>query len=251
MPKVKSEKRSEVSAAPYESPVKNGNGTANGDNGHAEEEKGAVGTVPTAGFRDAGRARLTLEQLRERDSAYQYQVVTSLMRRAKTILSHTKDTEKVANLTEAIKVFDDWVNDYKAHNRSRENFNYLPLESMEGYEALAERYGIKSDKPSENFLQVFRDLKGDSRALRTTKVPGSEEGEDEETITWDIQRNRHLKDINGRIRKEYIPLFETDQPLRGLPSKEHTQMIMWGYSPEPTKIKKCIPQIAEKLKAEN
>lgn len=71
--------------------------------------------------------------------------------------------------------------------------------------------------------------------------------DDESSITWDIHRNRILKSLYDSIKSDYRPMYETDQPLRGLPAKDHVNLIMWGYSPDVTKIKKLIPQIKDKL----
>ena len=158
--------------------------------------------------------------------------------RAKVILRRTTDKEKRQNLTESIETFEAWVDDYKSHSRSKENFSYLSLDIVEGYKALADHYGLKDT----GFLKAYMDVEGDLKNLRSKKVPDKD-------ITWDVERNNNLKPLATRIKDEYIPLYETDEPLRGLPTKDHVQLIMWAYSADMTKIKKCIPLIKEKMGA--
>ncbi|XP_066995003.1 uncharacterized protein Ude [Anabrus simplex] len=269
MPKVKTEKPERP--APYDVEKKNSdteNKPVDGENKPVEAEKkpaegekknsgwGSGGqlfgtestelTFQGAGFKDKDKALETLKLLDGRDISYQFQIINSMYHRAKVILKRTKDAEKVRNLTEAIEVFENWLNDYRAHSRSRENFSYLPLEIMEAFHPLAERYGIKMDAPGSNFFQAYKDVEGDLKRLRMVKV----DKEDEKSVTWDVQRNNHLRELSERIKKEHLPLFETDMEFRGLPTKEHVEMIMWSYSSELAKIKKTIPLIAQKLNPE-
>nr|CAD7430234.1 unnamed protein product [Timema monikensis] len=152
------------------------------------------------------------------------------------------------NLTEAIETFQVWLDDYRAHSRAKENFTYLPLETVEAYERLAEKYGVSqavNNRPS--FLQVYKAAEGELKKLRMAKV----DPDDEQTVTWDVHRNKNLRDISERIKSDHLPLYETDVEFRGLPTKEHVELIMWGYSSEPTKVKKCVSLIEEKLGVTN
>lgn len=66
--------------------------------------------------------------------------------------------------------------------------------------------------------------------------------------TWDIERNRRLKEIIGRMKAEHVQWYETDVgDFRGLPTKEHARCIVLGYSPDPTKLKKLAAQAREKF----
>lgn len=90
-------------------------------------------------------------------------------------------------------------------------------------------------------IRAYKAEKGDYKSLRTAKVPGGD-------ITWDIERNRRLKEIIGKIKNEYIQWYETDAgDLRGLPTKEHTRCIVFAYSPDPAKLKKLMTQVREKF----
>ncbi|XP_063231687.1 uncharacterized protein LOC134536084 [Bacillus rossius redtenbacheri] len=242
MPKVKSEKRSEAHAAEGDA-GKRGSGWSGGQLFGSETTET---TFQGAGFKDKDKALETIRLLEGRDVSFQFQIINSMYHRAKVILKRTKDAEKVKNLTEAVETFDAWLNDYRAHSRAKENFPYLPLDVVEGYDKLAERYGIKQpENGTPSFLQVYRSAEGDLKKLRVLKV----DKDDDASVTWDVHRNRNLKHVSERIRAEHLPLYETDLQYRGLPSREHVEMVMWGYSPEPTKVKKVMAQVDEKLGA--
>lgn len=89
------------------------------------------------------------------------------------------------------------------------------------------------------FFRAYKKEKGNHKNLRAVKIPDG-------TTTWDIERNRRLKNIVDKIKQEHIQWYETDiGDFRGLPTKEHTQCIMLGYSPDSAKVKKLILQVEE------
>lgn len=113
------------------------------------KSRSAESTETTMGFKDKQKALDTLKALDGRDISYQYHVITSFVSRAKRTLQITRDEEKLANLREALKVFEDWLTDYRENNRGKENFAYLPIETVKGYRILAKKYDILD----EEFLQ--------------------------------------------------------------------------------------------------
>lgn len=189
------------------------------------------------GYKDKKKALDTLKILDGRDISYQYHVITSFISRAKRTLQITRDEEKLENLRDALKVFEDWLTDYKENNRGKENFAYLPVEIVKAYRILAKKYSVLDDE----FYKIYSKEKGDYKNLRSVKIPSGE-------ITWDIERNRKLKDIVNRIKQNHIQWYETDLgDFRGLPTKEHVSCIMLGYSPDPTKLKKLQADVKEKF----
>ncbi|XP_076650251.1 uracil-DNA degrading factor [Halictus rubicundus] len=193
------------------------------------------------GFKDKKKALDTLKVLDGRDISYQYHVITSFVSRAKRTLQITRDEEKLANLKEAVQVFEDWLDDYKVNNRGKENLPYLPIETVNGFRLLAKKYDVLD----EDFYKAYKKEKGDYKSMRAVKVQNG-------GTTWDIERNRKLKEIIEKIKQEHIQWYETDVgDFRGLPTKEHVQCIMLGYSPDPTKVKKLISQVEEKFEAGN
>jgi hypothetical protein len=70
--------------------------------------------------------------------------------------------------------------------------------------------------------------------------------DDEKSITWDVHRNKNLKPLVDRIKSDDAPpLYRTEEKVKGLPTKEHVELVMWGYSPEVTKLKKSIPLLKD------
>ncbi|KAK9309732.1 hypothetical protein QLX08_000724 [Tetragonisca angustula] len=193
------------------------------------------------GFKDKQKALDTLKALDGRDISYQYHVIASFVARAKRTLQITRDEEKLANIREALKVFEDWLTDYKENNRSRENLAYLPIETIKAFRTLAKKYDILEDE----FYSAYKEERGDYKSLRAVKTPSGE-------TTWDIERNRRLKQIVDKIKQKHVQWYETDVgDFRGLPTKEHVRCIMLGYSPDPAKLKKLAAQAEEKFGSED
>jgi hypothetical protein len=239
MPKVKSEKRG------ADAEDKNGERKCSGwSGGQLFGSETTETTFQGAGFKDKEKALETLQLLEGRDITFQFQVINSMFHRAKVIHKRTKDPEKLRNLSEAIETFENWLNDYRSHSRAKENLTYLPLDVVEAFQPLADRYGVKTELPSVevSFLKAYRNADGDLKKLRVLKV----NPDDEKSITWDVHRNIHLKPLADRVKGDDAPpLYRTEEKVRGLPTREHVQLVMWGYSPEATKLKKIIPQVKD------
>ncbi|XP_011694318.1 PREDICTED: uncharacterized protein LOC105453808 [Wasmannia auropunctata] len=189
------------------------------------------------GFKDKQKALDTLKLLDGRDISYQYHVITSFVSRAKRTLQITRDEEKLANLRDALKIFEDWLTNYKENNRGKENLAYLSIETIKAFRSLAKKYDVWDD----GFFRAYKGEKGEYKSLRDVKVPNGD-------TTWDIERNRRLKEIIGRIKDEHVQWYETDAgDFRGLPTKEHARCIVLGYSPDSTKLKKLAVQAREKF----
>lgn len=98
------------------------------------------------GFKDKQKALDTLKVLDGRDISYQYHVITSFVSRTKRTLQITRDEEKLANLREALNVFEDWLTDYGEKNRGKENLAYLPIETVNSFRTLARKYDVLDDE---------------------------------------------------------------------------------------------------------
>ena len=94
------------------------------------------------GFKDKQKALDTLKYLDGRDVSYQYHVITSFVNRAKRTLEITKDEEKLTKIKGALKVFEDWLADYKKNKRSKENLAYLKIEIVDAFRPLAKKYDV-------------------------------------------------------------------------------------------------------------
>jgi hypothetical protein len=242
MPKVKSEKRG--ADAEEKNGASNGEKKSGWSGGQLFGSETTETTFQGAGFKDKEKALETLQLLEGRDITFQFQIINSMYHRAKVIHKRTKDPEKVRNLSEAIETFEKWLDDYRSHSRAKENLTYLPLDVVEAFQPLADRYRVKTEVPGvdSSFLKAYRASDGDLKKLRVLKV----NPDDEKSITWDVHRNKNLKPLVERIKGDEAPaLYRTEEKVRGLPSKEHIELVMWGYSPEVTKLKKTISLVKE------
>lgn len=119
-------------------------------------------------------------------------------------------------------------------------YAYLPLELVKKYEKLAEFYdishvarGIKpATKSDEGFLVVYKRVGGDVAKLRS--IPIFKTRGLDGSMNYDVYREKFLNSRLGQIKYGKTPLFNES----GLPTIQHTIMIMHAYSPEPAKIRK-------------
>lgn len=107
----------------------------------SKEEKEETGLS----FKDKERALRSIESLDGRDVSYQYHAIAGLMKRAERVISCTKDEQKIKNMKEAVGVFENWIADYNVNGRSKENFNYLPLDLVQAFKSLADRYEVENN----------------------------------------------------------------------------------------------------------
>ncbi|KAG7190609.1 hypothetical protein KM043_006696 [Ampulex compressa] len=201
----------------------------------AEEDVGDKDTG--LGFKDKEKALQSIKSLEGRDISYQFHAIAGLVKRAERVISCTKDEQKIKNMKAAIEVFENWITDYNVNGRSKENFNYLPIDVIKSFLPLAERYNIEDN----GFLKAYEEADGDYKKLRSVRVTGTD-------TTWDVERNKNLKTLVNSMKEDKVEWFETDEELRGLPTEQHTRCIMWGFSHDVTKLKKLIPILSEKLK---
>lgn len=150
-------------------------------------------------------------------------------------VSVTKDKEKVQNINDATKIFENFIRDFELHNLGKENRPYLPISSIDALLPLKDKYDIKNCQ-IDDFLKAYKKTaKGDYKNLRTVSS-----GEDQPT--WDIVRNTELKKLLQGLEENNPELWKDD-----LPTKEHMELILWAYSPDASKIKKNVSLYEEKL----
>ena len=191
---------------------------------------------------------------------------------ARCILKKATTAEKKASIKGAIGLFTAWLGAYEANKESIDNFDHLKLETVRAFEPLAEFYNWSARKSEERmhgesnaftldtvYLEVFAHLDGEVGALRLTP-DDSEEG-----LSWDKARNRRLKALKhemcaldircgGRLKQlDEAVLFYRRGKMKGLPSRLHLQMILFGYSPKKNVIKKLakagVRRVVEELRA--
>lgn len=95
------------------------------------------------------------------------------------------------------------------------------------------------DWKTKNLIRAYKDVGGNFKALRTTKCNKAE------GVTWDIERNKRLREILKSTASPNFQWFEAlnDNFTTICPSKEHIRCILLAYSPEPSKLKSLIPKI--------
>ena len=210
-------------------------------------------TVKGLGYQNKKKAEFTVKNMLNRDITYQFQVINTMYNRGLERIKRTKDNEKIKDLKEANIIFKKWLKDYKDKNRGEEMYHYLPLELVNKMEALADYYNIsrkargleKPVKSDKGFLQIYMEIKGDIKKLRNYPVRKDlPEGQ-----TLDRHRNNYCKRRLSMIKNMKKPLlFHDEGKLKGMPTILHTNMIMWGYSPEKNKIISISKKIKTLLK---
>ncbi|KAM3955716.1 uracil-DNA degrading factor isoform 1-T2 [Aphomia sociella] len=186
-------------------------------------------TVPGLGFKDKETADGTLKELEGRDPDYQKLAVKGLIGRAKRVLTCTRDETKLSNINEAISIFEKFLDDFDTMHLSKQNNPYVSLGIV--------RTAVKSAGDSvtdqqKSFIAAYTSVNGEYKRLRT--VPDEESGK-----TWDIVRNTALKGLKEKYSGAKL-FNEKDEP-----TKEHIDMLLWAYSPEPARVKKVVPETKE------
>ena len=124
-------------------------------------------------------------------------------------------------------------------------WHYLKLDVVNKMELLAEHYNVSrksrglesSTKSDKGFLEVYREVKGNIKALRNYPI----KKKNKDGQTWDKYRNGFCNRRYSMIKHHKNRLYNKN----GLPNKLHTNMIMWGCSPDYKKI----TQLSKKLKS--
>ncbi|CAD7923024.1 unnamed protein product [Amoebophrya sp. A120] len=110
----------------------------------------------------------------------------------------------------------------------------LDRDLIKYFEKLAEHYGIsqvargdaKAKTTDKGFLEVYT-KNGDAGKLETIPVKTSKPN----GANWKQTRDNRVSAKLGQMVKMKIPWFHESGKLEGLPTKMHTILIMWAYSP--------------------
>lgn len=122
----------------------------------------------------------------------------------------------------------------------QKSYPYLSRSLIDYYDKLAEYYNISRrarglEKPittNKGFLQVYR------KNSDQTKLKNCPVREDKPNgANWDQTRTNRLNAKIGQMKSQKISYFHRTGNLKGLPTKMHTILIMWAYSPYVDKIK--------------
>ena len=196
-------------------------------------------TVPGLGFKDEDTAVKTVKKIEKKPKIYQYQVINTLYNRAKYHPHQTKDMRK------AMKIFKQWLDSYKTKKGGKEKYPYLDLKIINYYDKLAEHYnisrkarGLEEPKTTdEGFLTVYK--KYDAKNLKDIPVRKNNPS----GANWEKTRINRINAKLGQMKRQKLPFFNKD----GNPTKMHTILIMWAYSPYQSKIEKIMNNNSLKL----
>ena len=104
---------------------------------------------------------------------------------------------------------------------------YLKLNVIKKYEKYADYYNVaricrgldKSTKTNEGFLVIYKKHKDHNKLKQIYATKNT---------TWDKYRTNYLNAKIAQMKEYNIPLYDH----KGIPTKMHIILIMWGYSPD-------------------
>ena len=193
-------------------------------------------TVPNLGFKDKEKALYTIDAIKSKPIKYQVSVISTMLGRAK---NHPNQS---IGMRDAIKIFEKWMEEYHKIKKDGggNEMKFLKIGLIKYFDKLAEYYkisevarGLKKAKTTDKgFLEVFK-KDSDVKNLKNIPVKISNPN----GANWFDTRNNRLNAKIGQINKMNIKLFHESGKLKGLPTKMHTILIMWAYSPNESKLK--------------
>ena len=187
-------------------------------------------TIKGMGYSDKDKALKTLQMIKNKDNKYQKQVVQTMYYRAK---HHQHKTKGMKN---AEKIFKKWLN-----QKGGEKFKFLDMKLIEKFYPLEDKYkeseecrGLKKAKTSDKgFLEIYSKVKNPNDLKDIPVRKDKPEG-----ANWYKTRENRLKAKMGQMKSMKIDYFHKDGDMKGMPTKMHVILIMWGYSPYEDKLKK-------------
>jgi hypothetical protein len=140
----------------------------------------------------------------------------------------------------------------RSFTKKNNNKPYLTPKQILSLEFLAEYYDIskkargleKSTKSDEGFLSVWKKVNGNKNKL--SKYPIKSQISNGQT--WDKHREDYLNRRKSMIKNSSTDLYYISGPNKGLPTKLHVNMLMWGYSPQVNKVLSNIKKYKKIIK---
>lgn len=180
------------------------------------------------GFKDSNTAHKTIKLVEKRSLKYQYDVINTMYNRAKYHPNQTLE------MKDAMKIFKEWLSDYKKKKNKEMDYKFLPLSTVIKYEKIAEEYGVSevarglipSTKTDEGFLKVYKRVKKPHKLQYIPIKQSRPQGQDYYSF-----RNSFIKSRLGQMKASNAPLFYKEGKYKGLPTKQHIILIMYAYSP--------------------
>lgn len=188
-------------------------------------------TTKGIGYGSKEKALKTLNIIKNRNNAYKKRVVTTMYYRAK---HHKYQTDGMKN---AEKIYKNWLNKQKGGN---EKFKFLDYQIIKKFFPLADKYkasevcrGIKKAKTTDKgFLEIYSKVKSPDDLKNIPVKKNKPNG-----ANWYQTRENRLKAKIGQMKSQKIDYFHKSGDMKGLPTKMHIILIMWGYSPYEKELK--------------
>lgn len=86
----------------------------------------------------------------------------------------------------------------------------------------------KSSQSDMGFLQAYKKASGSSSRLANMPIKKSKPNGQ----TWANRRNAFCARHGAQMKKNHRKLYETSGKYNGLPTRQHTGMIIWACSPD-------------------
>lgn len=190
-------------------------------------------TISGTGFKDENAVYKTLKLIEKRSPLYQFSVINTMYNRAKYHPNQTEDMKK------AMKIMNKWLKNY-----NYKPYPYLSLKLINAYEKLGDKYNIsrvargldKATKTDEGFLVVYRRVKGNAQKMPYQLIHKNKPM----GLDWDKSRYNFINSRLGQIKHSKVGLYNKTGKYDGLPTIQHTVLIMNGYSPDEEKLKKIL-----------
>lgn len=205
---------------------------------YASNDNGTI--LKGTGYKNEEVAKSTINLIKKRSIIYQKAVIITMYNRAKFHKNITPE------MRDAMKIFKNWLSDNK---NTKVKYEYLPIDLINKYEKIADIYDISRvsrglDKPIKSeygFLAIYRKVKGDYRKLPFIPIfKKKPNGQD-----YDILREKFINARLGQMKQRKINLYNKSGKYKDLPTKQHTVLIMNGYSPDKDGLMKRIKLLNE------
>lgn len=205
-------------------------------------------TISGLGFKNSEKAMLSLQKIKHKPIPYQKSVVNTLYYRAKYHPHQTKE------MKDAMKIFKKWLDKHSkkkeetkikkgGKNNHSKSYPFLKHTIIDYYQQLASYYHISKvarglEKPKttdKGFLQVYKPTINAENLKNIPVRKNNPSG-----ANWYQTRINRIRAKLGQMKSQHISFFHQDGKLKGLPTKMHTILIMWAYSPYENKIKEIM-----------
>jgi len=193
-------------------------------------------TIHGTGFSNKEIAYKTLDLIKNRCLRYQFDVINTMYNRAKY---HPNQT---SGMKDAMKIYKNWLKNYdKLKKIENKIYPFLSIDIIKSYEKLADIYKVslvargilKSTKTDKGFLQMLKKVSHPNKLQYIPIKKNNPTGQD----YWSY-RISFIKARLGQMKASNTELFYTTGKYKDLPTRQHVILIMHGYSPIGSKLKK-------------